>query len=76
MGGSMPTCESNLISSRLELLSGAGLGLSSNTSGGRGLCSRIDEPSPLSAGTYFLRITESLTTTRRGFPYCVAVRLR
>lgn len=76
MGGSMPTCESNLISSRLELLSGAGLGIASNTTGGRGLCSRIDESAPQPAGTYFLRITESFTTTRRGFPYCVAVRLR
>jgi hypothetical protein len=76
MAGSMPTCESNLISSQLELLSGAGLVLQSNTSGGRGLCSRLDEAMPLTAGTYFPRITESFTTPRRGFPYCVAVRFR
>ncbi|MBL8924324.1 MAG: hypothetical protein JNJ54_36080, partial [Myxococcaceae bacterium] len=76
MAGSMPTCESNLITSRLELLSGAGLVLVSNTTGGRGSCSRVDEAAPLSAGTYFLRVTEVFSTTRRGFPYCVAVRLR
>lgn len=76
MAGAMPSCESDTLSSRLELLSGAGLAISSDTIGGRGSCSRLDEAVPLMPGTYFLRISEVFSTTRRGFPYCVAVRLR
>ncbi len=76
MAGVMPSCESTNLSSRLELLSGAGLSIASDTNGGRGACSRLDESVPLMPGTYFLRMTEVFSTTRRGFPYCVAVRLR
>ncbi len=76
MAGVMPSCESSSLSSRLELLSGAGLSIASDTNGGRGACSRIDEAVSLMPGTYFLRMTEVFSTTRRGFPYCVAVRLR
>lgn len=76
MAGVMPSCESNSLTSQLELLSGAGLMLQTNTSGGRGLCSRVDDGTLLSSGTYFLRITEVVSGVRRGFPYCIAVRLR
>lgn len=76
MAGVMPSCESGSLSSQLELLSGAGLMLQSNTTSGRGLCSRVDDGTQLSAGTYFLRVTEVVSGVRRGFPYCVAVRLR
>jgi hypothetical protein len=75
MAGTMPTCESGFLVSRLELLSGAGLVLSTDTTAGRSSCSRLDTGTLLSAGTYFLRVTEA-STIRRGFPYCVTVRLR
>jgi hypothetical protein len=70
----MQTCESLDISSRIDLLSGAGLVLSNGVSA-RGSCTRIDETA-LAAGTYFLRITEAFQTMRRGFPYCINVRQR
>lgn len=76
MAGAMPSCESDTLTSRLELLSGAGLTISSDTTGGRGSCSHLDESVPLMPGTYFLRMSEVFSTTRRGFPYCIAVRQR
>ncbi len=69
------TCESNLLDSRLELLSGAGLQLLTNADTGRGLCSRVESVGTLTAGTYFLRVTET-ASPKRGFPYCVSLRLR
>ncbi|MCA2977673.1 MAG: hypothetical protein INH37_05270 [Myxococcaceae bacterium] len=74
MPGVMPSCESQLISSRLELLSGAGLVLASDLTSGRGNCSRLEESPP--AGTYFLRVNENVSFGRIGFPYCLVVRVR
>ncbi|MEW5737950.1 MAG: hypothetical protein AB1938_03435 [Myxococcota bacterium] len=69
------TCESLNLDSRLDLLSGAGLPLQANTTGGRGNCSRIDSAAVLTPGTYFLQVSEA-STTKSGFPYCLVVRLR
>ncbi|MDP1829455.1 MAG: hypothetical protein Q8L48_39680 [Archangium sp.] len=69
------SCESSQLDSRVQLLSGAGLVLSTDFSSGRGLCSRMEPSSPLQPGTYFLQLTE-VSSTRSGFPYCLVVRLR
>lgn len=69
------TCESLGLDSRLELLSGAGITLRSDNTSGRGLCSRLDTPTALQPGTYFLRVTEA-STTKSGFAYCLNARLR
>jgi hypothetical protein len=66
------TCESGALDSRLELLSGAGLVLRTDTISGRGNCSRVESSTQLAAGTYFLRVTEQ-STTRQGFPYCLSL---
>ncbi|MFZ5446336.1 MAG: hypothetical protein ACOZQL_40485 [Myxococcota bacterium] len=67
------TCESFALDSRLELLSGAGLSVRSDTASGRGSCSRLEWQ--VGAGTWFLRVTEQ-SSTKSGFPYCLVLRLR
>jgi hypothetical protein len=66
------TCESGALDSRLELLSGAGLVLRTDTISGRGNCSRVESSTQLAAGTYFLRVTEQ-SGTKQGFPYCLSL---
>jgi hypothetical protein len=68
-------CESNQLDSRLQLLSGAGIGLTTNSDSGRGACSRIDSNVPLQPGVYSLQLLEA-SSLKSGFPYCLVVRLR
>ncbi|HEY1086283.1 MAG TPA: PPC domain-containing protein, partial [Archangium sp.] len=68
-----PTCESGTLDSRVDLLSGAGLSLETDQGSGRNLCSRLETATPLGAGTYFLRVTET-STSRTGWPYCIVLR--
>jgi hypothetical protein len=72
---SSATCESGTADSHLELLSGVGLSLRTDTTTGRGSCSRLETPAQLMPGTSFLRVSE-VSTLKSGFPYCVVVRLR
>lgn len=67
--GATPTCETIAPSTRVELLSGAGLTLTTGQGNGRGACSRI-ERTALSAGTYGIRVVGGT------YGYCLAVRLR
>lgn len=68
---STPTCEALSLDSRIDLMSGAGIVLQTDTSSGRGNCSRLE--AALTPGTYVLRVSE-VSTLRAGFPYCLAVR--
>lgn len=63
------TCEALSLSTRVELLSGAGLVLTTGLGNGRGLCSRIERPT-LAAGTYGIRVSGGT------YGYCLAVRAR
>ena len=68
---SSTTCESNALDSKLDLLSGAGILIQSDSVSGRGNCSRLE--ANLTPGTWVLRVSEA-STARSGFPYCLALR--
>lgn len=67
--GSTARCEStSTMATRLELLSGAGIVVDSDTSSGRGLCSRLERA--LTPGTYFLRV-RSASAPASALSYCL-----